>query len=158
MGNVKHTYSQSVDAVYAKLTDPEHLRRRCEAAKHRDIDIQTSTRGDALEIRITRDIESEIPSLAKKVIDPVNRVSDVVEWRSNGNEKTCSYRVTVSKRISVKGEAKLTPAGSGCEYSDTFTATVDVPLIGRKIADLVEKETAVAIREDIAFTAKELAG
>ncbi len=156
MGNYKHTYKKSVDEVYAKLTDPEFLRRRSEASGHRNIDIQVNQRGEVLEIRITRDIESDIPSFAKRVVDPVNRVVDVIEWRDKGSSKAATYRVTVSKRISLRGETKLDAVDGRCVQMESFTATVDVPLIGRKIADIVERETTTAIASDCAFTANEL--
>lgn len=158
MPTVESTYRHGVDAVFALLTDPEHLRRRSEAAGHRNVQVKVDHEGDVVEVRLERDIESDIPAIAKKVVDPVNHVVDVIEYRSRGDVKTGTFRVEVSRRISLRGTIELRPEGAGCRQIETFTATVDVPIIGRKIAELVEKETATAIRGDHAFTARALDG
>jgi uncharacterized protein DUF2505 len=157
MGTVKHTYRYSVEQVIAKMTDPDFLRRRSEKAGHRNIDVKVEERGGATHVRITRDIESDIPSFAKKVVDAVNRVTDFIEYRARDGGWIGTYRVEVSKRIRISGEWTVRPAAGGCEASDTFTATVDIPLIGRKIAELAERDVAKAIRDDNMFTEKELA-
>ncbi len=156
MGTVEHTYRHGIDAVFAKLSDPEHLRRRAAAAGHRNIDVKVEDRDGRIEIRVARDIESDIPSFAKKVVDATNHVVDTIEWRTQGDEKVGSYRVEVSPRIRLRGQLALKPVPGGCKYVDTFTATVDVPLIGGKIAQIVERETATAIRADCERTAREL--
>lgn len=156
MGHVEHTYRHGVDAVFAALTDADHLRRRCEAAGQRNIDVDVQRRGDLVEVRIARDIESDIPSFAKKVVDPVNRVVDVLTWRVDGDGRIGSYRVEVSKRIGVTGTVTLRPVDGGCRSVDAFTAKVDMPLIGKKIAALVEEKTESGIRADCAFTEREL--
>lgn len=158
MPTVETTYRHGVDAVFALLTDPEHVRRRSEAAGHRNVQVSVERRGDVVEVRLERDIEADIPAIAKKVVDPVNHVVDVIEYRSRGDAKIATFRVEVSPRIRLRGTIELRPEGAGCRQLETFTATVDVPIVGRKIAELVEKETAAAIRGDHAFTARALDG
>lgn len=158
MATVESTFRHGVDAVFAMITDPEHVRRRSEAAGHRNVQVKVDHRGEVVEVRLERDIESDIPAIAKKVVDPVNHVVDVIEYRSQGDAKVGTFRVEVSRRISLRGTVELRPAPGGCRQIETFTASVDVPLIGRKVAELVERETATAIRGDHAFTARALGG
>jgi hypothetical protein len=158
MATVESTYKHGVDAVYAKVTDPEHLKKRSEAMGHRNVQVKVDQRGEVTEIRLERDIESEIPALAKKVIDAVNHVVDIIEYRTRGDSKVATFRVTVNKRIRLHGTIELKPSSDGCRQIETFTAEVDVPIIGRKIAELVEKETGASIKKDHAFTARALAG
>ena len=156
MGTVKHTYKHSVEAVYALLVDEAHLRDRCVQAKQRDIQVTVDEKNGAYQIRLERDIESDIPSFAKKFINPVNHVLDIVRWRDAGEGRVGSYDVTVSKRIRVSGVMSLKPVAGGCVYEDTCTPSVDVPLVGKKIAALVDKETVAAIAEDCRRTERAL--
>ena len=156
MGTVKHNYKHSVEDVFAKLVDEAHLRDRSEQAGHRKIDLTVDEKNGQHEIRLARDIESDIPSFAKKFINPVNHVVDVIRWRDAGDGKVGSYDVSVNKRISIKGEMSLKPSAGGCVYEDTCTPKVDVPLVGKKIGQLVAKETMAAIEEDCRRTDRAL--
>jgi hypothetical protein len=156
MGTLEHTYRHGVDAVFAKVTDPDHLKRRAEASGHRNVEVSVDERDGETVVRLARDIESDIPSFAKKFVDPVNRVVDVLTWRASGDARKGTYHVEVSDRIRVDGEMALEPTADGCVYRDTFTPEVDVPLIGKRIAKIVEKETGEAIEADHRWTEQEL--
>jgi hypothetical protein len=158
MPSVETTYRHGVDAVLAKITDPDHLRKRSEAAGHRNVQVKVDRKGETIEVRLERDIESDIPTIAKKFVDAVNHVVDVIEYRSRGDAKVATFRVSVNKRIGLRGTIELKPAGDGCKQIESFSAEVDVPLVGRKIAELVEDKTATSIRADHAFTARALDG
>lgn len=156
MGTARHSFTQSADALFAAMTDADHLTRRAEAAGHRNITIQIDTAGDTTTVRMERDIEAEIPSFAKKVVSPVNHVVTTFEWKKSGDGYSGSYRADVNPRIRIDAKVSIRPKGDGCEYVDEFRAQVDVPLIGKKIAGLVEKETASAVEADLRWSANEL--
>lgn len=156
MHTIEHTYRHGVDAVFAKLTDPDHLKRRAEAAGHANVDVDVQSTDGGTKIRLARDITSEIPSFAKKFVDPTNRVVDELTWRDDGDGKKADFQVQVNKRISLKGTLTLQPTDGGCEFTNRYEAKVDVPLVGKKIAGIVEDKTEEGVRDDCAFTAKEL--
>jgi len=156
MGSLQHRYTHALDTVFAKVSDGEHLRRRSEASGHLNIQLSSSSAGGVVEIRLERDIESSIPSFAKRFINPVNHVVDVIRWRDVDGVKKGTYDVTVSSRIRVRGEMTLEADGDGCLYTDTCTPSVDMPLIGKKISKLVSEETVKAIKEDCRFTEREI--
>lgn len=156
MGTVNHTFSHGVDAVFAKLTDPAHLEERSKAAGHENVKASVEEKGGEVVVRLERDIETEIPSFAKKFVSPVNHVVDVCTWRDDGDGKSATYHVEVTNRISIDGKQSLRPSGDGCAFSDTFTPKVGVPLVGKKIASLVEEKTEAGIREDCRRTEKAL--
>ena len=129
---------------------------RCAAAGHKNIQITVEEKGDKTVVRIERDIETDIPAFAKKVVDAVNHVVDVLEWRTSGEDRVGTYHVTVTKRISVSGRMEIRKSGDGCVYRDTCDPKVDMPLIGKKIAKLVETETVKQVGNDLAFTDRAL--
>lgn len=157
MGTVKHTFRHGVDAVFAKLTDPAHLEERSRAAGHKNVKASVEQKGDETVVRLERDIETEIPSFAKKIVSPVNHVVDTLRWRDSGDGgKRATYHVDVTNRISIDGEQSLRPSGDGCDFADTFHPKVDVPLVGKKIASLVDEKTEAGVREDCRRTEQAL--
>lgn len=156
MTTIKYTYRHDLDAVFAKLTSADHLKRRSEAAGHRNVQARATTRDDVISLHVERDIESNIPSFAKKFVDPVNHVVDAIEWRSSGDTKRGSFQVKVSNRIRVRGELSLEAVPGGCQLTNNLTAEVDVPLVGGRIAKIVESEAGQAIEADSRFTEAEL--
>ena len=156
MGTVSKRFTQGADAVYAALTDPDHLKRRAEAAGHRNVQVTVDAKDDGCSLVIERDIESEIPAIAKKFVDPVNHVVSKFTWKKSGDSYTGSYDSKVNDRISVSAKLTIRPAGEGSEYSEDNTAKVNVPLVGRKIAGLVENETAKSVKPDLEWTATDL--
>lgn len=156
MGKLRFEYTHPIDDVFAKLVDADHLRERSAAAGHRNIQITVDEKGGAFEIRLERDIEAEIPGFAKKFVSPVNHVIDTIRWRTDGEKKRGTYEAIVSSRITVKGEMTLSSSPKGCVYETTCDPKVDVPLIGKKIAELVSSKTLEAIEIDSKFTQKTL--
>lgn len=156
MGTVQHRFEHDLQTVYAAVTDPDHLTRRCEAVNQRNVECTVTERGDVTEVVLARDIESDIPSFAKKVVDPVNRVTVTLRWRDQGDGKHADYDVAINRRISIAGSIELRPDGNGCRHTERFEAKVAIPLIGGKIAKLVEKETESGVGIDLRWTARQL--
>lgn len=152
MGTVQHRFQQDVATVYAAYTDSDHMTRRCEAFGQRNIECTVTDKGGVTEVVLARDIESDIPSFAKKVVDPVNRVAVTLRWREDGEGKRAQYDVSVNARISISGTIELKPDGDGCRHTERFEAKVKIPLIGGKIAKLVDKETVSGVTKDIRWS------
>lgn len=156
MTHFTHDFPHSVDAVIGKLTDSEHLSRRASAAGHRNLEIAVDQQAGKFVIRMQRDVESEIPSFAKKFVNAVNRIHDTIHWVEDGERRTGTYEAKVNDRITVKGNLVIEPTASGCRYTATCDPEVKVPLVGKKIAGVVAKETGKAILGDLQFTNREL--
>lgn len=156
MATTKHHYSQKPETLYAAISDPEHLKARAEAAGHRNVTVKVDEKSDGCTIHMERDIEAEIPSFAKKVVSPVNHVVTRFDWKKEADGWSGTYTADVNPRIRITSKVEIRPVGDGCEYVDTYTAHVDVPLIGKKIAALVEKETGEAVVKDLDWTARHL--
>lgn len=148
MSTVRHTYRHDVDAVFSKLTDEAFLRQRAEAAGHRNIVITIEEKSGALEVRVERDVDADVPSFAKKFVTPSNHVVDTVRWRDADNGKKGVKDVIVNSRIRIDAEITLRPKNGGCEYAHDHTPKVDVPLIGGRIGKIVDKETSTAVAVD----------
>ncbi len=73
--------------------------------------------------------------------------------------KTSDWTVEVAgqKRLAIRGRLSLAPGGAGgCDYTEAFGVTVSIPLIGGRVEKYVLGETESSIRQQLAFTSKEL--
>ncbi|MGB7478671.1 MAG: DUF2505 family protein, partial [Polyangiales bacterium] len=88
-------YSQDVDTVYRFVTDPEQIKKRCEASGERNVRIQVEDSGGTKIITSTREIDSDLPAFAKKLFSATNTIVERREWRDAGEKKTCKSHIDV---------------------------------------------------------------
>ena len=156
---VQQRFEQAVDIVFARVTDPAFLKRRAEAAGEQNVVVDVDRDGDRLTIRIERDVERKLPGFMKKVFAPTNHFIDVQIWSTAGAVKSSAWTVQIvgQKRIALGGHLALTAsAAGGCNYAETFTAAVSIPLIGGRVAKYVVGETEAGIRRQIEFLRTDL--
>lgn len=137
-----HTYGASIEAVQAMFADEAFIRAKYEGMGHRDVDITECTRtDDGLTIRSTRVVEVDLPGFAKRVMKPVNTMSQVDTWTSDG---TGGWKGTFDVDVQgapvhISGTMTLTPGEGTCVHGVTMTTDVKVPLVGGKLRDWAEK-------------------
>lgn len=158
---VRHHFSADVERMFALVTDPDFLRRRAEALGEKEIAVTVDRASGQLAIEIKREVEQNMPSFMKKLFAPRQTLIDHQTWKSEGGAHISDWTVQVGdgKRIQLRGRLTLAPAaGGGCDYTEAFTATASIPLIGGRIEKYVLGETEASIRKQIEFTGKELGG
>lgn len=158
-GTVRAHLDQPVDRVLVVLTDPEFLRRRHEADREKNIVVEVD-HADGLVIHVRHDVERAMPGFMKKVFNPVNHLVDVQRWNLRGPVKTSDWTVEISgqKRIDLRGRLSLTAAAQGgCDYAETFSVTVAIPLIGGRVEKYILGETETLVRARVEFLRSELA-
>ncbi|MGB5545352.1 MAG: DUF2505 domain-containing protein [Polyangiales bacterium] len=142
-------YSQDVDTVYRFVTDPEHIKKRCEASGERNVRIQVEELGGTKIITSTREIDSDLPGFAKKLFSATNTIIERREWRDASDKKTCKSHIdVVGTPGKIDSNVTIAPNGSGCTYDIEFEATAKVPLIRKKLEAFVEKTTMEGMREE----------
>lgn len=128
MTTIKLSYPQDAETVYKFLADPETARRR--SVDFGEEDIKVTTQG-ATVINV-RKVASEVPSFAKKFLNPKNVVTDTKAW--NAASKTAALTVDIAGApLKMSGNIKIVPAGSGCDYIIDFTMKCSIPLVGGQI-------------------------
>ena len=150
-------YNQDIDTVYRFVTDPDQIKKRCEASGERKVRIQVEESGGTTIITSTREIDSDLPGFAKKLFSATNTIIERREWRDAGDKKTCKSHIDV---VGTPGEidsnVTISPSGSGCTYDIEFEATAKVPLIRKKLEAFVEKTTMEGMREEHDYIQREL--
>ncbi len=142
-------YSQDVDTVYRLVTDPDHIKKRCEASGERNVRIQVEKSGGTTIITSTREIDSDLPGFAKKLFNATNTIVERREWRDAGEKKTCKSHIdVVGTPGAIDSNVTISPNGSGCTYDIEFEATAKVPLIRKKLEAFIEKSTMEGMRDE----------
>jgi len=161
--NMKFTitlaYATDTDTMFGVLTDESYLKQKFEATGAKNIKIpECGERGGKFIISRHMEIPANPPGFAKKFIKAMNTVSATDTWESYDKEKktgvfTCDIK---GIPVSLTGNIILNPTKKGCEYVVEFEVHVKIPLIGGKIAKLVEEDTRSNQEKDYQFTKKYL--
>lgn len=135
---LSHHFDRPFADVWAMLCDPDAHVAKYEHMGHRDVSVVSSdVAGDSFDITIVRQVDIDVPGIAKKVINPSNTVTSTDHWEL-GVDGTATGQTEVDiKGVPVQSTGKATlVAGSddGCDYSVALTVKVKVPLIGEKVA------------------------
>jgi len=141
---ITHSYPASVETVFKVLTDEDYLREKFEATGATNIEIlQCEKEGNVFVIENTREIPANPPGFAKKFIKARNKVIGKDVWDLSGKKtKKGTFEVDVKGiPIRLNGDLTLKPTKNGCDYVIHFNVKVGIPLIGGKIAKLVEEDT-----------------
>jgi hypothetical protein len=150
-------YAQDIDTVYRFVTDPDRIKKRCEASGERNVRIQVEESGGTLIITSTREIDSDLPGFAKKLFSATNTIVERREWRDAGDKKTCKSHIdVVGTPGKIDSNITISPSGSGCTYDIEFEVTAKVPLIRKKLEEFVAKTTMDGMREEHEFNQREL--
>lgn len=143
MATFKYNYPQDIDTVFAFLSSPETARRRSEAFGEREINVSVS--GGA--VTNVRKVEAEVPGFAKKLLNPVNTVTDVKRW--DAATKTGQLTVDIQGApVKIAGSIRLVPAGSGCDYVVDFQVSCKIPLIGGQLEKHITGVTEEGMRKE----------
>jgi len=149
MPHLTINYTQDVDTVYQFVTDPESIKKRCEASGERNVRIEVEEAGGTKVITATREIDSDLPGFAKKLFNATNTIIERREWRNAGEKKTCKSHIdVVGTPGKIDSNVTISPSGSGCTYDIEFEATAKVPLIRRKLEQFIAKTTAEGMRDE----------
>lgn len=158
---VRHHFDQDVERVFTLVTDPDFLRRRAEALGEKEVVVAVDRDGGQLKIQITRQVEQSLPSFMKKIFSGTQRLIDRQGWTSDGGARISDWTVQLGegKRVQLRGRLTIAPgAAGGCDYTEAFSATAGIPLVGGRVEKFVLGETEASIRKQIEFTRKELGG
>ena len=157
MPNLTINYSQDVDTVYRFVTNPDEIRKRSEAMGEKNIKIQVDDAGGTKTITSTREIESDLPTFAKKLFSSTNTIVERREWRDAGEKKTCKSHIDiVGTPGKIDSNITISPSDAGCTYDIEFEVSAKVPLIRKKLEEFVAKTTAEGMRDEHEYNKREL--
>ena len=156
---VTHTFKASFDELYRCLTNEDFLRKKYESVGSRNVEIKECGQDDdVFRIEWTREVPSNPPGFAKKVLSEWNRLEEIMEWSlEDDGSAHANYLCKVSSVPGdLQGEFDLRAVGDGCEEAIVMQANIKIPLLGRKIAGFVEEDAHTNLVKEYAFTQQHL--
>lgn len=155
--SISYEYASNPDEVFALLRDPDFLRRRAEAAGESNVDVQIAETGDGIRVVTARDKAVDLPSFAKRMFQPSNRIVEDTTWRRQGDSWVAEYEIEI-KGIpgQVKGRSSLAPSAGGCLYQSDFEVTARIPMVGGKLEGFVAERIEEQLRSNAVRNAEQL--
>ncbi len=155
--SITYEYPSHPDAVIALLRDPEFLRRRAEAAGESNVQVEVEEVGDGVRVVTKRDKAVELPSFAKRMFQPSNRIIEDTTWRRNGDQWVAEYEIEIQGIPGqVRGRSSLVPTAAGCRYESSFEVTARIPVVGGKLEGFVAERVEEQLRSNAARNAEQL--
>lgn len=145
------------DQVAALLRDPAFLKSRSEQAGDKNVEVRVEELGDGLRVVVARDKELELPSFAKRMFQPKNRITDDVRWRREGDRWVGDYTLEIAGVPGeIRGRTTLAPSAAGCVHESQFQVTARVPLVAGKLESFVADRVAETFRDHAVRNAQRL--
>jgi uncharacterized protein YndB with AHSA1/START domain len=152
--SASHHFDRPLEDVFAAYLDPDSHVARFEHMGHRNIKVRSEERGDdSLEIVISRDVDIEVPSIAKKFLHPTNHVTSTDHWKREDGTPTSRSNIDL-KGVPVISSAVATlqpdEDGKGCTYDVTVSIKIKVPLVGDRIAGALKGQLEEQLEAEFA--------
>jgi hypothetical protein len=156
---ITYEYATDPDTVAKLLHDADYLRRRSELAGETNVEVKVEEVGDGMHVTVARDREVELPSFAKKMFSPQNRIVEDTTWRRQDGQWVAEYFVQVQGIPGeVRGKTTLKATGKGTVYESNFQVTARIPIVGGKLEAVVADKLEETFRANAERNAKQLEG
>lgn len=156
-----HHYDVGVEELFALYRQPEFWRAKYEFMGHRNIEVECVESEDGLlQIQTLREIPVDVPKLARKIISPVNVVTQLDRWQPpvDGIREGTWHVEVRGKPVVISGSGRLAPeVESGCSNAITGEITVKVPMIGKAVSKLLVGNALRGLADEHAFVKQHLA-
>ena len=154
----EHAFPAGVEEVHAVLTDPEFLREYAYKTESQEVQVEASPAGS----RVRRVMPTDgVPPFAKPFLGEAVPVLEVVTWQPPAPDGSRSGELAVdaaagSRQARLRGRIALEPDGAGCRLLASGDVRIKVPLVGGKLAPLVEQVLHGALRVQCELAAQRL--
>lgn len=149
-----HHFDRPFADVWAMLLDPEAHAAKYEHMGHRDVEVTSAEAADdSLAITIVRQVDIDVPGIAKKFINPSNTVTSQDRWELEGAGSAAGRTEVDIKGVPVQsnGRATLVDDGDGgCDYTVELSVKVKVPMVGEKVAGALKPQLTEQLEAEFA--------
>src|SRR6478752_4133215 len=133
--------------VFAMFVDSDYVRARAEATGGTDIEAAVTEIGDTIEITNSRTVVAELPSFARSMVGDSVRITESHLWGpdADGSREGTFEAGFGSVPVTLRGRLRLVADGAGAIATLEGQIKATVPLVGRKIEQLVHDQVAAAL-------------
>lgn len=152
---VSDPYPTTPAGIMAMLQDPEYVKAKYEALADRKTSLlQLDKTADGHILKVEREVDANLPEIAKKVLGDTNHLIQTEVWHADGNG---GYQADVTiespgKPVKMHGTMAITPDGdANATWKVDITIKASVPLVGGKIEQIVARETQDNLAKEYTF-------
>lgn len=147
----KHSYAQDVDTLFKHFCDATQVQSKHEALGARNINlVKFESTDSTLNVIIEREVPADVPKAMKKFLSDWNQIKQVESWSGTpGEGYHCDISIEISGvPVTIAGTMDLTSEGAGCSNSVCLDISCGIPLVGKKLAELVASQSKTSMREE----------
>lgn len=159
VSNTDH-YATSPDHLAELQGSADFINAKYTALADRKFAIKQQDVGDGtLTLVVERQVDANLPDIAKKVLGETNDLVLTENWRKAGDGWKADVKIdSPGKPMAITGNYELKPSGDGTDWVVNFDIKASVPLVGGKIEKMVAEETKTNFGKEYSFISSYLAG
>ena len=146
-------YEATPDAMMAMLGSTEYVEAKYQALGDISAEIVEHTSTDtAMVLKVDRQVPSDLPDFAKKVLGDTNHLVQTETWSAAGDGYKCDLSIdSPGKPLTIKSRSEIVPSGDGSDWNVDMEIKASIPLVGGKLEGVVEKETRATMAKEYDF-------
>ncbi|YAL82488.1 DUF2505 domain-containing protein [Dermacoccaceae bacterium W4C1] len=156
------SYPADPDAVWAMMTDPAFLERRCVASGALSQTVSVTEEGEVMVLKTVRTMPTDqVPEKFRRFLSNGLKLTEVQRWNpaTEAQTRNGTIEVTVDGApAAMKGELSMVPEDDGVRVAVEGDFKVSIPLVGsqieKKAEPLVSRAIGVEEREGRAWLAR----
>ena len=149
---IEYELESDADAVYALLTDADFLSERLIALGEDPPEVRVKKKGKGVEITLRRVKHLDLPAVAAKIVGDEQKFAMTETWQPSGDGWVGEYLIEVlGVPASIAAEMALFPRDGGCTYRITHKPKVKIPLVGKKLEQILIQQTEQGCDEEIDY-------
>jgi len=153
-------YPATPDQLMAMMQDPDYLTGKYTALGDVKFDVKThDVHDNGVNIVVDREIPSNLPGFAKKIMGETNHMVQSETWRKDGDAYTAAINIdSPGKPIQIHGDMRISAVSdTESHWVVNFDIKASIPLVGGKLEKVVEDETKQTLVKEFEFNKSWLA-
>lgn len=153
-------YPRDPEGLKQMYLDREYQAAKYQALQDRSTDIQElAETADGWRLTVERQVDANLPDLAKKVLGDTNRLIQREVWTKSGEDYLCDVVIdSPGKPVTITGSMKMEKTGpETSNWHVDFQIKASVPLVGGKIEAMVAEEAQANLAKEYEFNKQWLA-
>lgn len=150
----KDPYPATPDALIEMMRNREYVTAKYVALNDRKTEIlQLDPTADGVIFKVDREVDANLPDIAKKVLGDTNQLVQSEVWKKSGSGYAAEVLIdSPGKPVKITGTMSIQPASpTTSTWTVDFEIKASVPLIGGKIEKIVADETQANLVKEYEF-------
>ncbi len=152
--HAQYIYKMPVKELFKLLTDRDFMQHKYTELGSRKLNFSVfEQRDNSHVLRWTRELEADVPAIARSFFDIWNSFDESMDWKLEGDTGEGLYSAKIKGGlVELKGLFYIRPHSEGCVESVEIQVKVNVPLIREKIATVAAKGIQQHLDEEYTYT------